>query len=129
MIVCRNTLSQGDRKSVDKDISYGVIGPGFATPQYFTQPTPGAANIATTMEVVASSPSDGELVFPAPSEIQLDFSRPVLATSVDAGDLLIDGQAAADVSIFDADTIRFTPTSPLGAGPHTISMADSAVVR
>ncbi|REJ69191.1 MAG: hypothetical protein DWQ31_05400 [Planctomycetota bacterium] len=74
-------------------------------------------------EVVASDPVDGGRVGFDTVAITLDFSDDLLLTSVDVGDLVVDGSVLpVSVTVVDHDTLSFQlPT--LADGPHTVELA------
>jgi len=88
----------------------------------------GPAASAPLFEVVATSPFDGQTLTTAPAEILVDFSSPLLLTSVDAADLTIDGVPATGVTIVDADTLSFQVGS-VGGGAHTIQIAAGSLAN
>ncbi|MEE8451940.1 MAG: S8 family serine peptidase, partial [Thermoguttaceae bacterium] len=77
--------------------------------------------------VEATDPTDGDLVPFVTDRVSVDFDRPVLLTTLDPEDLLIDGIPAVAVVAVDADTVSFLlPT--MAEGPHTMVLAAGAVV-
>ena len=80
-----------------------------------------------TMQVIASDPSPGEALTSAPTTVTLDFSREVDATTVDAGDLLIDGVPAAGFTVVDADTVTWDVPGGILPGDHTLTMQAGAL--
>lgn len=79
------------------------------------------------LRVVATDPALGAALTSAPSSYRVDFNLPVDASTVDAGDLTVDGTPATAVQVIDADTLEFT-LPPLGAGPeHQVAIAAGAV--
>ncbi len=77
--------------------------------------------------VSASDPVDGASLAQSPATIRLDFTYPVDLRTLNAADLQIDGVPASSVSVVDADTLSFTPASPIGVGDHNLSIAAGAI--
>jgi hypothetical protein len=81
-----------------------------------------------SMHVVSSSPTDGQVVSSTPTTATFNFSLDVTPGTVQATDLLIDGNpTATGVTIVDADTVTFDLPSGLTAGDHTLALATSAM--
>jgi hypothetical protein len=81
------------------------------------------------MVVNQSSPSEGDIVRPAPVDFTLDFSNPFATSTLQAGDLTVNGIAANSVTVVDAHTATFHySTSPTTvAGVQTMQMAAGSV--
>ena len=77
------------------------------------------------LSVVSSSLEDGAIVADA-STVTIDFSSPINQSTVQAGDLQVNGIAATSFSIIDEDTVRFTLPA-LSSGEHTMTIADGAI--
>ena len=77
--------------------------------------------------VTGLMPSDGELI-KDPTTFQVHVSHNVLATSLDASDLKIDGQAAASVRLVGGKTIEFTLPSGISETTHTATIEAGAIV-
>ena len=60
--------------------------------------------------VTDASIADGTSLTSWPGTIQLDFSSPLLLTSVQAADLTVNGIAADSVTVVDGDTLQFDIT-------------------
>ena len=81
-----------------------------------------------SMDVVSSSPSDGQTMSSTPTTATFDFSLDVTPGSVQATDLLIDGSATATgVTIVDSDTVSFDLPAGLAAGSHTLEFPASSL--
>ncbi|MBX7166500.1 MAG: S8 family serine peptidase [Pirellulales bacterium] len=82
-----------------------------------------------TIHVVSTSPPIDGSTPVAPTSFVIDFSEPYLASSVQAGDLLVNGLPAGGVQFTDADTLTFTfVSSPVVAqGLQTMSIAAGAI--
>ena len=76
--------------------------------------------------VTGSTPADGELV-QDPTTFQVEVSHDVLASSLDASDLKIDGQAAASVRLVDGRTIEFTLPTGITEKTYTATIAAGAI--
>ncbi|MEM4406646.1 MAG: pre-peptidase C-terminal domain-containing protein, partial [Candidatus Methanomethylicaceae archaeon] len=57
--------------------------------------------------VTGSSITDGALLNTIPEHLTLNFSEPVLLTTLEAGDLKVNGDPAAGFTVIDSNTIRF----------------------
>ena len=77
--------------------------------------------------VTGMTPGDGELVMD-PTVYQVHVSHNVLATSLDASDLTIDGQAATGVRLVGGKTIEFTLPSGLTEKSYTAVIEAGAIV-
>ncbi len=62
---------------------------------------------AVALEVVATDPADGSVLQTIPAEIRVEFSAAFDPASVDAGDMMINGQPATGVQIIDGNTVAF----------------------
>jgi subtilisin family serine protease len=80
-------------------------------------------------QVAAIDPTDGERVRGPQTAVTVDFNDLVLLSSLQAGDLTVDGVPASDVTIVDGDTAIFDISGiTLGEGTHTIAIAGGAIV-
>ena len=86
----------------------------------------GATGGPGPFEVTTTDPADGAIFSVSPTEIDVDFNRLILLTSVDASDLKVDGVDATAVSAVDTNTLRFT-LPPLSDGINTITIASGAL--
>ena len=77
--------------------------------------------------VMATDPADGDIFLSAPTEIVVDFSDSFLSTSLEASDLTVDGIAATDMTILDADSVKFTLPTGLSDGVHNVAIAAGAI--
>lgn len=75
--------------------------------------------------VTGVDPADGASELSFPSEIEIQFSAPVLLSTVEAGDLEVDGAGAGGVTVVDAARARFD-VSGLGSGPGTYAVTMEA---
>ncbi|MFV2070562.1 MAG: Ig-like domain-containing protein, partial [Pirellulales bacterium] len=76
--------------------------------------------------VLATTPADGALLGEAPAQITVDFSAPLLLTTLDASDLTIDGVSATQVTVVDGDTAIFDLPA-LADGEHQVAIAGTAI--
>ncbi len=76
--------------------------------------------------VTGSTPADGELI-QDPTTFQVEVSHDVLASSLDASDLKIDGQAATSVRLVDGRTIEFTLPTGITEKTYTATIAAGAI--
>jgi len=74
------------------------------------------------------SPLDGAILRAVPTSITLDFSHALLASSVGASDLLVNGIAASSFAFVDPNTVRFDVPG-LTEGSHTISVAANTLLN
>jgi hypothetical protein len=78
-------------------------------------------------QVTATDPADGVLLgYPSPPTMTVDFSAPVTMSSVDPGDLTVDGMPATGVTPLDPDTAVFD-LPLLSHGPHNFAIAAGAI--
>jgi autotransporter-associated beta strand protein len=87
--------------------------------------------IGLDMSVAGSTPGNGSVVTTPPVDFVINFSDPYVSSSIDAGDLTVNGIAADSFTLTDADTVTFHyNTSPVtNLGPQTMSIAAGAVLR
>lgn len=78
-----------------------------------------------SLAVTSSNPADSEPVADAPGKFVLGLSDQALLTSVDAADLMVDGQPATGLDILPDGRLAFG-MPPLTEGPHTISVSAGA---
>ncbi len=81
------------------------------------------------LRVVDSTIQDGAVLTSAPTTITLDFSADVDPSTIDAGDLMVDGAVATSVTVVDADTLTWTLPANLTPGDHTLAMAAGAMMN
>jgi len=98
--------------------------------------TAGRVNLFNTllqlgMIVVGSSPAPGAIVTTAPTAFQVEFSNPYEPASIEASDLLVNGQAADAVTLTDSNTVSFQFFSaPVTVqGTQTLFIAEDEVSR
>ncbi|HEY2415839.1 MAG TPA: S8 family serine peptidase, partial [Pirellulaceae bacterium] len=78
-------------------------------------------------QVSTTTPANGAKLTIAPTSVTVDFNRAYLTTSVQAGDLLIDGTPIATAATFvDGDTVSFALPA-VTQGTHTVSLAAGAI--
>jgi len=84
-----------------------------------------------SMAVVSSTPASGSVVTTRPADFVINFSDPYLSSSIDAGDLTVNGVAADTFTPTDLDTVTFHySTSPVTTqGLQNMSIAAGAVLR
>ncbi len=87
----------------------------------------GASPVPLPFQVAAATPADGALLTTSPANIVVDFNDLILTSSVQAGDLQIDGVSATGFTIVDGDSVRFTLPA-LSQGSHTFTITAGAVV-
>lgn len=87
----------------------------------------GLAGMPESFTATVYSPTNGARLNYSPSTVTIDFSEAVWGTSVQAGDLLIDGTPATAVSVSDHNTLVFTIPSNQASGQHVLSIAAGAI--
>ena len=75
-----------------------------------------------TFSVTTTNPANNSTLTAPPAQLTVDFSANVLASSLQPGDLTINGQAATNVSVVDANTVTFTLPGSMPAGLHSVSI-------
>jgi len=104
-----------------------VVGEADSQGEYVIEVT-GHSGDLPLFEVVASDPSDGGRVGVDTISVTLDLSDAMLLTSIEAGDLLIDGTIPAiSVTAVDHDTLEFQLPALID-GLHTATIAAGAIV-
>ena len=86
----------------------------------------GGTTSGSAFQVAATSIPDGAALVIPPTSVTIDFNHSILVSSLQAGDLKIDGNAASSFTLVDADTVTFSLPS-LANGPHTLSIAAGAI--
>jgi subtilisin family serine protease len=83
------------------------------------------------LAVISSTPADGSVVFTAPSSFTVVFNEAFVTSSVQPGDLKVNGIAANSVTIDSPTRLTFGySTSPVTAqGLQTMSMAQDSITR
>ncbi|MBI1313173.1 hypothetical protein GC176_17925, partial [bacterium] len=82
----------------------------------------GASGADAPPTVLDTSPDDGALLSSFPATYRIQFSEPLLASSVSAGDLLINGVPAAGVTFVSGDTFDFLVDAAANTGDGTYSV-------
>ena len=79
--------------------------------------------------VVSSNPNDGLKLASFPTTVTLDFSEPILGSSVNGADFLIGGLTATSVEFVDGNTLELgvNPAANLGDGTYVIDLAAAAL--
>ncbi|MCH8921949.1 MAG: metallophosphoesterase [Planctomycetes bacterium] len=72
--------------------------------------------------------ADGATLTAVPEQVTFDFSDPLRLDTLQASDLLVDGQPAATVFAIDGDTVVFL-LPPLDDGSHEIQISAAAVLN
>jgi methionine-rich copper-binding protein CopC len=90
----------------------------------------GAAASLKIVEVSLSDRalSDGATLTAAPEQITFDFNDPIRLDTLQASDMLVDGQPAVAVTAIDGDTVVFE-LPPLDDGLHEIQFSAGAVLN
>ncbi|MCY2927358.1 MAG: pre-peptidase C-terminal domain-containing protein, partial [Planctomycetota bacterium] len=102
---------------------YGAAGSG----EYVLNVQGATGTTSAPFTVATTNPADGAHLAAPPAYVTVDFTNPVLLSSVQAGDLTVDGLPALGLSVIDADTIRFALPSGLPSGEHRLAIAAGAI--
>lgn len=92
---------------------------------------PAAEVVSLDLAVIGSTPCGGDVLASRPTDFAVVFNDPYLGSSVDAGDLCVNGLPANSFTLTDARTITFHfNTSPVTVeGLQTMSVAAGTVLR
>ncbi|QEG41240.1 CARDB domain-containing protein [Roseimaritima ulvae] len=123
----RNALIQ-DYHAVDAGTYIVRVAPVVGSGAY-TLNVVGATGVADpALEVSSTSIMDGTTVTAFPNSIDIEFSDPILLSSLNPDDLTVNHIAASAVSILNATTARFDLSGlSSGDGPYTFSLASDAI--
>jgi subtilisin family serine protease len=98
--------------------------------------TGGRLNLAKAMELLdwtveSSTPADGQVVRTPVTDFTVNFTAELDVYTLQAQDFTLNGVAADDVQVVDADTVVFVfDQTPLTAsGPYVMQIADGAIER
>ena len=95
-----------------------------ATGGDYTLRVTGATGPAAAPTATGASPADGALLAGFPVTYRVDFSEPILLSSVAPGDLRVNGVPASAVTAVDGDTLLFTiANANTGDGVYTVIIA------
>lgn len=83
---------------------------------------------APTFGVISTDPPNGAVLAAAPTIYTVNLSLPFDPSSVDAADLVVDGQPATDVQAIDEDTLAFSLPALDGNGFHALEILAGALV-
>src|SRR5262249_40759768 len=79
-------------------------------------------------QVIAMAPASGSFLTTAPTQITATFGQDILPTSVQAGDLTVDGIPATAFTQTGPRTVTFTtPAGVSGQGTHNVAIAANAI--
>jgi len=86
---------------------------------------------ALGMQIVDSSPADGEVIPDPVTDFTVTFSEPYLVSSIDAGDLVVNGVPADGYTLTDAYRVTFHyTTSPVVVqGPQSMGLSAGVILR
>lgn len=112
--------------SVSESGTYTVqlVSASYSSGEYLLEMTGATGDIAP-FTITDTTPVDGETISD-PTVYTVHLSHGVLASSLQASDLKIDGQAAAAVDLIDGKTVEFTLPSGLTENVHTATIATGA---
>ncbi len=95
---------------------------------YIVQVSGATLSAGPAPTVVASSPVEGANFLAPPASLTLTLSEGLLATSVQASDLVLDhGAGVTGVTLVDGRTVRFTITVPDVQGTYSYTLAEGVV--
>ena len=77
--------------------------------------------------VTGTSPANGARLTSPPAQMTVDFVADFNGSTLNAADLMIDGQPASGVTVVDLDTARFDLPAGLAAGSHNVTIAAGAI--
>ncbi|MDH5639842.1 MAG: pre-peptidase C-terminal domain-containing protein, partial [Nitrospira sp.] len=88
----------------------------------------GATGISPEPVVLTAMPSHGSRLAAFPSTVRLSFSEQLYVPSIDAADLLVNGQPADSVTMIDGDTVEFVIASRnADEGVYSVTLASGAL--
>lgn len=102
--------------------------PATSAPGEYVLRVSGATGTSGPFQVASTTPANGANLASVPSQITVDFSEPFRLDSLQASDLLVDGNPATAVTVVDENTASFAVPSGLGEGLHQVSIAAGAVL-
>ena len=105
-----------------------VTGAAGTSGEFFLTVT-GNTSTSRLFEVASSTPVDGAFLTSSLVEITIDFDEPLLASTLSADDLTLNGIPAASVFLTGASTAVFGLSAPLPEGTYTASLAAGAVTN
>ncbi len=80
------------------------------------------------LTVTSTSITAGQIFNTAPTSVDVNFSQALRMDSIQAGDLLVNGQVASGVIVVDADTLRFDLSGLVSTdGVYTLAIQASAL--
>jgi subtilase family serine protease/methionine-rich copper-binding protein CopC/type 1 glutamine amidotransferase len=107
--------------------SIKVAGATYVPGEYVLQVS-GSTGTLPPLTILATTPADGALLNAYPSTYRLDFSAPLLLTSLTADDVTVDGVPAGGLTVVDADTIEFDiAAADTGDGMFQVEIAAGAI--
>ena len=77
---------------------------------------------------MTTDPQDGGSLTSLPVRVNVQFSRPVRLSSLQAADLTVDGMPAAAIEVLAPDQAVFDLPATLGEGVHDLAIAVGAVL-
>ncbi|MFO0914559.1 MAG: Ig-like domain-containing protein [Pirellulales bacterium] len=78
--------------------------------------------------VTSVVPNAGQVLATPPTQVTVDFGHPILASSLQASDLKIDGQSALSVAIGANPNRAVFQIAAVSEGSHTVTIASGAVL-
>jgi len=105
-----------------------VISEGRASGTYLLKIS-GATQVLEPFTVTSTNPEDSSYLNIYPDKYRINLSAPVLFTSVETGDLKVNGVNSDSVILVDADTIEFSiSSSESGDGEYLVTIEDGAFI-
>ena len=108
---------------------YVIVTPTSGSGEYTLQVTgaTGAIGGAGTLGITSTSPGPGASVTSFPSTYRVQFSAPLLLTTLQASDLTVNGLTATGLNIVDGQTVDFILPLLIGPGPFTVQIPAAAL--
>ena len=114
---------------VSEDSLFTVRVRGVGAGDYLLRAQGDLPDVAYPLTVTSSSLDDAGTLLNFPGAVDIHFSEPVLLTSVDPADLLVNGTPATSFSMLSASAIRFHfAEASTGDGPYVLTLANGGIV-
>lgn len=114
--------------SVLDDASFTIKVSGAGSGDYLLRVSGDIPAVATSLQVVSSTLDGVDALINFPNQVDIRFSQPVLYTSLDAADLLVNGVAAESFSILSPTQVRFNFANTFdGDGSYLVELPEGSV--
>jgi subtilisin family serine protease len=104
-----------------------VFGQNKTQGEYVLRVTGATADGPAAFAVSGITPADGAFLIVTPTQLVVQFSRNVLLTSVQAGDVTVDGVPCTGFAVVNGSQIVFDLPA-LGEGSHSVAIAAGAIL-